>query len=72
MTMDTLRRLPQSVEEEMLVRAAIQELTLAHGRRDGYRRITTELRRRGLLVKHKPVARHDLVVYFNLAREGLA
>ena len=38
------------VEEEMAVRDAIQHIALAHRRRYGYRRITAELRRRGLLV----------------------
>jgi putative transposase len=47
----------QPLEEEMLVRAKIQEIVLAHRRRYGYRRITAELRRRGLLVNHKRVAR---------------
>jgi putative transposase len=45
------------VEEEMAVRDAIQHIALAHRRRYGYRRITAELRRRGLLVNHKRVAR---------------
>src|SRR6267143_1895182 len=39
------------------VRAEIQQIALAHRRRYGYRRITAELRRRGLLVNHKRVAR---------------
>jgi len=47
----------QPVEEEMMVRAEIQQIALAHLRRYGYRRITAELRRRGLLVNHKRVAR---------------
>ncbi len=47
----------QPVEEAMMVRAEIQEIALAHRRRYGYRRITAELRRRGLLVNHKRVAR---------------
>jgi transposase InsO family protein len=47
----------QPVEEAMLVRAASQQIALAHRRRYGYRRITAELRRRGLLVNHKRVAR---------------
>ena len=42
----------QPVEEEMMVRAEIQQIALAHRRRYGYRRITAELRRRGLLVHH--------------------
>ena len=47
----------QPVEEEMAVRSIIQEIAVAHRRRYGYRRITAELRRRGLLVNHKRVAR---------------
>jgi putative transposase len=35
-----------------MVRAEIQQIALAHRRRYGYRRITAELRRRGLLVNH--------------------
>ncbi len=45
------------VEEETEVRAAIQAVVLEHRRRYGYRRVTRELRRRGLLVNHKRVAR---------------
>ena len=45
------------VEEEMEVRSAIQQIAVEHRRRYGYRRITAELRRRGLLVNHKRVAR---------------
>ena len=45
------------MKEAMLVRAEIQQIALAHRRRYGYRWITAELRRRGLLVNHKPVAR---------------
>ena len=41
----------------MLVRAEMQQIALAHRRRYGYRRITAELRRQGLLVNHKRVAR---------------
>jgi putative transposase len=47
----------QPVEEEMDVRSAIQGIAVAHRRRYGYRRITAELRRRGLLVNHKRVVR---------------
>ena len=47
----------QPVDEEMAVRVEIQQISLAHRRRYGYRRITAELRRRGLLVNHKRVAR---------------
>jgi transposase InsO family protein len=45
------------MEEDMDVRSAIQGIAVAHRRRYGYRRITAELRRRGLLVNHKRVAR---------------
>jgi putative transposase len=45
------------VEEEMEVRSAIQQIALEHRRRYGYRRISAELRRRGMLVNHKRVAR---------------
>ena len=44
-------------EEDMEVRSAIQQIALEHRRRYGYRRITAELRRRGMLVNHKRVAR---------------
>ena len=44
-------------QEEMEVRSAIQQIVLAHRRRYGYRRVTAELRRQGLLVNHKRVAR---------------
>ena len=48
-------RKPQ--EESMEVRSAIQRIVLEHRRRYGYRRVTAELRRRGMLVNHKRVAR---------------
>jgi len=44
-------------EEEMGVRAAIHEVVLEHRGRYGYRRVSRELRRRGLVVNHKRVAR---------------
>ena len=37
--------------------AAIQRIALEHRRRYGYRRIAAELRRQGMLVNHKRVAR---------------
>ncbi len=43
--------------EEMEVRSTIQAIAVEHRRRYGYRRITAELRRRGMLVNHKRVAR---------------
>lgn len=48
---------PPPVKEEMEVRAAIQQIVLEHRRRYGYRRVAAELRRRGLRVNHKRVAR---------------
>jgi putative transposase len=48
---------PQPEEEEMEVRSAIQQIALEHRRRYGYRRIAAELRRRGMVVNHKRVAR---------------
>ena len=47
----------QPVKEEMEVRSAIQQIVLEHRRRYGYRRVTAELRRQGMLVNHKRVAR---------------
>lgn len=44
-------------EEDMAVRSAIQAIVLEHRRRYGYRRVTAELRRQGLQVNHKRVAR---------------
>jgi transposase InsO family protein len=44
-------------EEEMEVRAAIHGVVLEHRGRYGYRRVSRELRRRGLIVNHKRVAR---------------
>jgi transposase InsO family protein/transposase-like protein len=44
-------------EEDMTLRSAIQEIALKHGRNYGYRRITAELRRRGIMVNHKRVTR---------------
>lgn len=41
----------QPMDEEMIVWTEIQQITLEH------RRITAELRRQGLLVNHKRVAR---------------
>jgi transposase InsO family protein len=45
------------VKESMEVRSAIQQIALEHRRRYGYRRVTAELRRRGMAVNHKRVAR---------------
>ena len=44
-------------QEEMEVRSTIQAIAVEHRRRYGYRRITRELRRRGMVVNHKRVAR---------------
>jgi transposase InsO family protein len=45
------------VEEEMELRSLIQRIAVEHRRRYGYRRIAAELRRRGMMVNHKRVAR---------------
>ncbi|HVX67543.1 MAG TPA: IS3 family transposase [Terriglobales bacterium] len=45
------------VEEDMEVRSEIQQIFAEHKRRYGYRRVSAELRRRGMLVNHKRVAR---------------
>jgi transposase InsO family protein len=47
----------QPVEEDMEVRSAIQTIFAEHKRRYGYRRVSKELRRRGLQVNHKRVWR---------------
>jgi len=44
-------------EGEMELRGAIQQIVLQHRRRYGYRRVSAELRRRGMSVNHKRVAR---------------
>jgi transposase InsO family protein len=44
-------------EAEMAMRATLQEIVLAHHRRYGYRRVTAELHRRGIVVNHKRVLR---------------
>ena len=45
------------VEEDMAVRTTIQTIFADHKRRYGYRRVSKELRRRGMLVNHKRVSR---------------
>jgi len=47
----------QPVQEEMEVRSTIQQIVVEHRRRYGYRRVTAELRRRGMFVNHKRVSR---------------
>ena len=47
----------QPVKEEMEVRSTIQQIVLEHRRRYGYRRVTAELRRRGMIVNRKRVSR---------------
>jgi len=45
------------VAEDMAVRTTIQTIFAEHKRRYGYRRVSKELRRRGMLVNHKRVSR---------------
>ena len=47
----------QPQQEEMELRTAIQQIFVEHRRRYGYRRVTKELRRRGLVVNRKRVER---------------
>ena len=47
----------EPLQEELDLRSTIQALFLEHRRRYGYRRITKELRRRGLVVNRKRVQR---------------
>ncbi len=47
----------EPVEEDMEVRSAIQLIFTEHKRRYGYRRVSKEMRRRGLQVNHKRVQR---------------
>jgi putative transposase len=44
-------------EAEMAARVAIQDIALQHHHRYGYRRVTAELHRRGMVVNHKRVLR---------------
>lgn len=44
-------------QEEMELRSAIQQIFLEHRRRYGYRRVTKELRRRGIIANRKRVQR---------------
>jgi transposase InsO family protein len=45
------------VQEELEVRSAIQQIALEHRRRYGHRRISAQLRRRGMVVNRKRVLR---------------
>ena len=47
----------QPIEEDMEVRSTIQLVFAEHKRRYGYRRVSEELRRRGMRVNHKRVPR---------------
>src|SRR5947199_3170434 len=51
----SLQREP--IEEDMEVRSTIQLIFAEHKRRYGYRRVSKELRRRGMRVNHKRVQR---------------
>jgi putative transposase len=44
-------------EEELEVRSAIQKIAIEHGRPYGYRKVAAELRRQGMQVNRKRVAR---------------
>jgi putative transposase len=44
-------------EAEMAARVSIQEVVLRHRRRYGYRRVTEDLHRQGMVINHKRVAK---------------
>jgi putative transposase len=44
-------------EAEMAARVSIQEVVLRHHRRYGYRRVTADLHRQGMVINHKRVSR---------------
>jgi len=44
-------------EEEMILRSVVQDIALEHRWRYGYRRVTEELRSRGMIANHKRIAR---------------
>jgi len=44
-------------DEEMALRSAVQSLVIQHRWRYGYRRVTAELRARGMIVNHKRITR---------------
>jgi putative transposase len=45
------------VEDEVRLRALVQEIALEHRLRYGYRRVAAEVRRRGIVANHKRIAR---------------
>ena len=45
------------IDSDMEARSEIQKIVLEHRRRYGYRRVTAELRKRGMSINHKRVAR---------------
>ena len=53
-------------DEEVVLRCTVQDVVIEHRWRYGYRRVTEELRARGMIVNHKRIARimreDDLVV----------
>ena len=62
----------EPVEEDMQVRSAIQQIFAEHKRRYGYRRVSAELRRRGLLVNHKRVARLGKIIERQVSKSNLS
>jgi putative transposase len=45
------------LQDEMQLKAGVQEIVLEHRQRYGYRRVAAELRRRGIIANHKRIAR---------------
>jgi putative transposase len=60
------------VEEDMQVRSVIQQIAVEHRRRYGYRRISAELRRRGMPVNHKRVLRILREVYLAVVLDAFS
>lgn len=50
-------RLGWQWEEEVALRSIVQDVVIEHRWRYGYRRVTEELRARGMIVNHKRIAR---------------
>jgi putative transposase len=50
-------RLGWQWEEEVVLRSTVQDVVIEHRWRYGYRRVTEELRARGMVVNHKRIAR---------------
>jgi transposase InsO family protein len=59
----------EPVEEELEVRSTIQQIAIEHRRRYGYRRISAELRRRGMRVNHPYIRLQREFIYLAVILE---